>query len=218
MDKQEVIRIIKKYKRSNKQDILRLLPIYKESEIVGYMRPLTFDYSQTLFNIVKVLSDWRRDNPTAGTGTFVVTDERTEKWLIKNVLDNEDRIIFLITDLKGDYIGHIGLAEFDEENLSADIDAVLRGVKNNLPGIMSYALKTIIVWGKDVLGLQNIYLDVYDDNVHAIKFYKRNNFAEVGKISLVKVRYENEVKWEIDKNLNPQYADKCYIRMKYMGD
>lgn len=213
---------LKEYKRCKKEDILHLLPIYQADELTAYLRPLTFDYKISLPQIVNVLSSWRRNNPTAGTGTFHVTDERTENWLQKFVLKNENRIIFIIMDLQGRYIGHIGFAEFDYtgkngEGKTADIDAVLRGEKNILPGIMSDALRTLIYWGKRELKLENIFLDVFSDNLHAIQFYEKNHFEKVKRIALVKAVYDSETKWEIDENINPDLAAKCYIRMKYVG-
>ncbi len=214
----EIDKILKEYKRSDKENILHLIPIYQENVLVGYLRPITFDFKESLPGLVHSLSVWRRENPTAGTGTFIVTDERTERWLENFVLRNEKRIIFVIIDKESKYLGHIGLAEFDYEHRTADIDAVLRGVGGTHKGIMSAALKTIIAWGQRELGLKEIYLDVYDDNIHALNFYQKNCFEEVGRIALVKVCYEDEEKWEIDKQMDPYIAEKCYVRMRYKGE
>ena len=205
--------VLKNYKYM-KDDILHLVPIYCEETIIGYLRPITADFMIAMPNIVSTLSRWRRDNPMAGTGSFEVTDARTQNWVEKFVLKNEKRIIFLIQDLEFRYIGHIGLAEIDTEQNSADIDAVLRGERGISKGIMTYALQAIINWCKIKLGIRNIFLDVFSDNPHAIKFYEKNNFIEVKRIALEQICYENEIKWEINETMNPNEAERCYIRME----
>ena len=57
---------------------------------------------------------------------FEITDERTELWVEKYVLKNENRIIFVIQDLENHYLGQIGLAGINGEQRSAEIDAVVR--------------------------------------------------------------------------------------------
>jgi len=209
---------LKEYKRIKKTDILHLLPVYMGDVLAGYLRPVTFDYKVSMPGIVNELSEWRRENPDAGTGTFEVTDERTEKWLKTFILENERRILFIIMDLNNENIGQIGLAGFDFENASSDIDAVLRGKKDTAKGIMGAALEAIIRWGKTELQLKNIFLDVFNDNKHAISFYINHGFCEEGRIALVQKSYENEVKWEMDYDLNPGLAERRYIRMRYIKE
>ncbi len=206
--------IIKKYKCKEKTDILHMIPVYHGEILRAYLRPITFDYKFSMPDIVPTLSRWRRENPTAGTGTFKVTDERTQKWVENFVLKNERRIIFIIQNLEFQYVGHIGLAEINYIQSYADIDAVLRGEKDLLKGIMSDALQTIINWAKNELEIGNIYLDVYSDNLHAIQFYKKHNFREIKRIALEKVIYQNEVKWEISEAIAPDEAEKVYVRME----
>lgn len=209
---------LKEYKRSKQTDILHMLPVYTEDVLSGYLRPLTFDYKVSMPGIVSELSKWRRENPYAGTGTFEVTDDRTEKWLKTFILENEKRILFIIIDLNNRYIGHIGLAGFDFVNSSSDIDAVLRGKKDAVKGIMGAALGTIMRWGKEELQLKDFFLDVFNDNIHAINFYINHGFCEESRIALVKKDYGDEVKWETDYAIDPGMAEKCYIRMKYIKE
>lgn len=205
---------LKEYKRSKREDILHLLPIYQRNELVAYLRPITFDYKISLPGIVNALSKWRRENPNAWASVFDVTDERTEKWLEKYVLRNKDRIIFVIQDLKNDYIGQIGFAGFDYNEKSVEIDAVVRGKKDILPGVMGAALKAIIEWGKKELYLEHIFLDVFDDNTHAIEFYKKNNFVEIKRIALNEVKCGTEIRWQIDEQLQSKQASRYYIKME----
>ncbi len=214
MTQREIEKILNEYKRSKKEDLLYLLPIYQKHNLAGYLHPITYDYKISLPGIIGKLSTWRRNTPFAWNSVFEITDERTELWVEKYVLKNENRIIFVIQDLENHYLGQIGLAGINGEQRSAEIDAVVRGEKNLRPGIMGASLNTIIAWGKKKLCLENISLDVFDDNTHAIDFYKKNGFIECGQTALIKEESSAETRWHTDESLDPVKACRRYIQMK----
>lgn len=215
MDREDIEKKLNEFKRNKKDDFLYLLPVYHEDRLKAYLHPITYDYNISLPGIVPALSQWRRDTPFAWNSVFEVTDERTEKWLEKFVLNKKDRIIFIIKDLQNNFVGQIGLAGFNYSDESAEIDAVVRGRKDVIPGIMSAALNTIIKWGRDYLGIGFFFLNVFDDNTHAIEFYKKNNFIEEGRIALVKEQHGTEINWKEDSQTDASVASRCYIKMKW---
>jgi len=146
--------ILDSYKCKSYDDYLICLPVYDEGKkIVAFLRPITKNYIETIPNCVELMSKWRIENPTISTGKFTVTHERTQRWLDNLVINKNDRIIFLIMDFSGNYLGHIGYASFNYKKKSAEIDSVLRGVKGVMPGLMGFCMNTIIEWGKKVLHL-----------------------------------------------------------------
>lgn len=213
-----VNRTLYAYKRKSKNDYLVLLPIYdKGAQVVAFLRPITKDFRVTTPECVALLSKWRVENPSIATGTFEVTHERTEKWLDNLVIENDNRILFLIQAIDGSYLGHIGFAAFDDKKEGAEIDSVLRGVKDTSPGLMEWAMETIMQWGKDVLRLKEISLKVFSDNLHAIAFYKRCGFREDILIPLIKVVLPGEEKWEIATPEESAEAGRYYLQMIYEG-
>lgn len=165
------------FKCKSKEDLLKCIPFYdNEDHLCGFLRPITQDYRITLPDCGKLLSAWRNENPSMSAEEFRATEAGTEKWLDKLVLDREDRILFLILGLKGEKIGHMGYSSFQYAQKSCEIDAVLRGDKTAFPGIMTFSLRSLIEWGLRDLKLENITLRVFSDNIHAIQFYKRNDF------------------------------------------
>ncbi|MFP3154904.1 GNAT family N-acetyltransferase [Lachnospiraceae bacterium ZAX-1] len=210
--------ILDMYKCKSEGDYLVCLPIYNEDgDIEAYLRPITQDYRTTIKDCAELLSKWRVENPTISTGTFEVTEERTKRWLDKLVVGNDDRIIFMIQGLNGHYLGHIGLTSFDATRKEAEIDSVLRGTKNEISGLMKHAMAAIIRWGQDELQLNHIKLKVFNDNTHAVEFYKKCGFIEEKRLPLVKVSLEDEEKWEISADLNLQNAEKYYLEMVLVG-
>jgi RimJ/RimL family protein N-acetyltransferase len=208
--------ILDKYKRKNKSDYLICLPVFNSDEnIVAYLKPITADYIDTIPDCVEIMSKWRIENPMIGTGTFTVTHERTKRWLDNFVINNSDRIIFLTMDFNGNYIGHIGYAAFDYASRSAEIDSVLRGEKEVIPGLMQFCMSVMIKWGKEVMKLNQITLKVFADNTHAISFYERCGFKKDILIPLVKNILPDEEKWEISKDANITNAERYYLKMVY---
>ena len=128
-------------------------------------------------DLAVIFARWRNENPTMSSDKFIATCEGTAQWLDNMVISRDDRILFLILSLDGVKIGHIGYSSFNYEEKCCEVDAVLRGEKLSMPGMMTCALGALIHWGLNDLQLENIRLRVFDDNLHAIDFYKRNCFS-----------------------------------------
>lgn len=210
--------ILDSYKCKNKGDYLIILPVYNDQqEEIAYLRPITANYMRTIPSCVELMSRWRAENPSLATGIFTVTHERTRKWLDNLVVGNDRRILFLISDFNGRYLGHIGFAAFDYENKSAEIDSVLRGVKDCMPGLMQHCMKSMIDWGKCVLKLEEIALEVFLDNTHAVEFYRRCKFVDNIRIPMVKITLPDEEKWEPSPDPKMQDAERYFLKMIYKG-
>jgi len=212
--KSRIVETFNSYKCKNQSDELKLIPISDQNDLIGFLKPVTFHYKLTSPEYISLFSQWRRENPVGFATIFEITDQRTEFWLDKILLNREDRLLFVILSLKGEPVGHIGYSSFNFEAKSCEIDNVVRGVKTDHKGIMSHALKSIILWGENVLKLDNIYLRVLSDNTHAIKYYERNNFEKQFDIPLYKVVEKDEIKWIESKSHEEEKPDRYFTVMK----
>ena len=175
--RQLVKETLDKMKRHSAKEALLCLPVLDDrGELAGFLRPITWDYRDTMEGLGELLSRWRNENPLLSASPFKATAEGTEAWLDKQVLAREDRILFLISEKNGRLVGHIGFSSFNYEEKGCEVDAVLRGEKNGCPGIMTHSLKALIRWGLDALKLEKISLRVLSHNLHAIRFYEKNGF------------------------------------------
>ncbi|MBR0598679.1 GNAT family N-acetyltransferase [Sinanaerobacter chloroacetimidivorans] len=189
-------------KRQRKEDLLTLIPLYHHDDLYGFLRPITKDYRITIPDCGSLLAKWRNENPTMSAQAFLATAEGTERWLDNQVIEREDRILFLVLGLDGAKIGHIGFSSFNFEDKSCEVDAVLRGDKSAAPGMMSFALAGLIDWGLRELKLKKITLRVFDDNHHAIRFYQRNHF-----ILMNQEKNHEPVHHESEKQYASMYLD-----------
>jgi len=178
------------------------------------LKPIQSNYHEIYNNLPALLSRWRKENPTISTGVFEITEERTKKWLENYVLNNNDRIIFMIDDEENNSFGHIGLTNFNFENNTVELDSVLRGVKGIYPGLMSLSVNKIIDFVLNCLFLKGVGLSVFSDNESAISFYNNLGFKTVDKLPLIKVKYPDETKLEIRPKNSNSPIEKYYLKMK----
>lgn len=165
--------------------------------------------------LIQKLAQWRKENAFAYPSQFAVTFESTKQWLHKNVLDVEDRILFLVADEHGHLIGHLGYANGLNDFGELEIDNVVRGVDKCSPGIMSLAMKKILDWAEEIISPSRIFLRVMDDNLHAISFYKKLSFVEDERIPLKKFVEGEHIIYRPQAHFE-NTPDKHFLRMNYM--
>tara|TARA_Y100000385_G_C13001993_1_gene597687 strand:- start:514 stop:1173 length:660 start_codon:yes stop_codon:yes gene_type:complete len=190
------------------------IPVYNNSKVVAYLNPIQYNFEDLDYNLSELLSRWRVENPSISTGTFKVTEERTSKWLLSHVLGRKDRIIFMISSLEDEPLGHIGLSNVNYKNNSVELDSVLRGVKSSLPGLMTFSTKSMIDFAFNYFKFSDIYLSVFSDNFQAIRFYENLNFEEVDKTPLMKIEKDDEIKYEVTSKNSEIEFEKYYLKMK----
>lgn len=141
-------------------------------------------------HIIELLSKWRAENESAYPTRFKVTVEGTGKWLKSNLLDVEDRLLFMVYNKFNTPVGHLGFANCTNDDCSMEIDNVLRGIDED-PGIMSEAMTALIEWAQQTLWPDAIRLRVLNDNQHAVNFYEKLGFQTDSQTPLKKVTTES---------------------------
>jgi len=134
---------------------------------------------------IHLLTNWRETYSNFFASKFNVSENRTKQWLEKNYVLRNDRILFLLI-VNGKKIGHIGIINYDKSENCSEIDNVLRGDRENFPGIMKIALTKILEIGFNELKLGKFILKVLNDNKKAISLYKTCGFTLVDRIPLEK--------------------------------
>jgi len=190
------------------------IPVFQGTRRVATLIPITrtFFHDHRSNETIRLLTEWRRSNERWYPSVFTVTEERTRVWLQKHVLENHERILFVLIDPDGEIFGHMGLYH-------GEIDNVLRGRKQVVKGGMTAGLHSLMKWCYDELKIKNLYLRVFSDNLDAIHFYKNCGFLEIDKIPLEKIEENNETKWVESEEIDISSAERifCVMRIDLAG-
>lgn len=180
----------------------------------GYLVPVARMHAEDAA-LVRKLADWRERNMSAYPTQFPVTVEGTTSWLKERVLAAEDRMLFLVLDRHGRVMGHLGLTNCLNDERSAEVDNVVRGVEGEEPGIMSLAMKTLLGWTEEFLAPAEITLRVFADNSHAISYYEKLGFVEEGRIPLRKHVSGERIEYLPLEEGDSAPQDRTFVRMRY---
>jgi len=161
----------------------------EKTEKPCYLVPIGKFFADDLA-LVSAMGKWRDAHQYSYPSRFEVTNAGTAKWLKSAVIENENRLLFLMQDPSGKYLGHIGLLKLDETR--CEIDNVLRG-ETEVPGIVSSALRELERFASEELGLESLELRVLASNSHAVDFYLRNSYREIRRIGLANIGAAGEV-------------------------
>lgn len=155
------------------------MEILFSSERIDFIRPIE-DLAEEYMNLF--------NNPdvyqfiTDNENNFSIEDEI--KWVRNH---QEDYIFTFINRSNGDFIGNGGFNSINE--FSAEIAIVIcPNYQNNHYG--TEAMKAMIAYGFDVIGLEEITLVVYSNNSRAIHCYKTLGFEEYKQV--LNVKFNNE--------------------------
>jgi len=162
---------------------------------------------------ITMLSTWRVENAKAYPTQFPVTDQGTARWIRKGLLDVVDRILFLIVSPTGAPIGHLGYASCLEQPGRMEIDNVIRGVKQGYPGIMESAMRALIAWANERFMPDEIFLRVFAENEHAIRFYEKCSFITDVEIPLRKHEDGERISFTPLATGDNKPADAAFKRM-----
>lgn len=163
--------------------------------------------------LIKNLTEWRGRQMKWFLFQFRATQKGTKKWLKDLVIDAPDRILFMVESLKGEQIGHMGLNRFNFDSMECEVDNVIRGNNNLLPGIMTKGLGKIIDWAFSDLGVKTLYIRTFEDNEHTVKFYERLGFKKLKVNPLKKVVTEKMTQWIEMPYAKKSPENRYYLKM-----
>lgn len=157
-----------------------------------WLLPVT-EWHRESARLGSLMSQWRNFHAEAFLPSLHTSPEQTVNWLASRVLEEKQRILFLVEDRQLGTVGHIGLWLRDGWRL--EIDNVVKSPACSKRGVMSRALTSLAKWCEDNLPVDELFLRVLTTNSHAISFYKSNHFVPNGfrKVSDTSPILRNEI-------------------------
>ena len=141
-----------------------------ESEHILFVRPterLVPDY-------LAMVNDWERVGRLIGSRRDPISEEKERRWVQKKLAENAS--LFSILDKEsGAFIGNI---EFmDVQDGSAELGIAVTAAMQD-KGYGTEAVRAMVRYGMNTLGLRRVFLKVFPDNARAIHVYEKCGFRE----------------------------------------
>lgn len=211
---QSVVSLFDDLKNNRPSSSPPVIPVYRNKKVIAYLRIISVASLRNPTEI-RYLTAWRKRNQIWFPSQFKVTLSGTKKWSMNNLIKAKDRVLFMVVDLTGQSIGHVGLYRFDFEKKSCEIDNIIRG-KNVIPGVMTDAVKSLVWWSRDFLKLKDFTLKVFNDNTRALDLYNRIGFREIRRTPLNKVIENGIVNWKELTNTDIAKPERYMVEMKLL--
>lgn len=146
-------------------------------------------------DLIPMLARWRSENLRGFPRWVAVGGEETRVWARRQLIEREDRLLFLIIDATGTPVGNIGLSSFDQQSRDCELDNVIRGDKRARPGIMRDAGRALLDWAFRDLNLAGMWVECFFDNFPAVRLYHRLGFVPVRLCPIRQVPAEGGSEW-----------------------
>jgi RimJ/RimL family protein N-acetyltransferase len=152
------------------------IPVFQYGRKWGWLESVTWGDLERAETLAEVTA-WRRQASAALAGTFPLTAGGTRQWLVGDVLEAPDVILFWVRGLDGARVGHAGLSGIDARNGAAEIAHLLRGVTQSHPGIMYCGAQSLMAWAYQTLEVEQINARVARGNTRMLRLLHRCGFA-----------------------------------------
>ncbi|MFA6271579.1 MAG: GNAT family protein [Patescibacteria group bacterium] len=126
------------------------------------------------------LNDHKVNKFTGDEAWEETTLKKEKKWFAEYQKSDNKRFFTICDDVKP--IGFMGLSKISKKSKNADLFIAIGDAEYRGKGIGKKAMLWIIDYGFNKLKLHKIYLNVYENNVPAVKLYKSLGFVVEGKI------------------------------------
>jgi len=177
----------------------------------GYLMPVG-DLHRDDHRLIADLARWREENYFVFPTQFPVTIEGTTRWLHKSIIENPDRLLFLVLDRCGHAMGHVGFTEYLNDQGEMEAENIVRGVKVGAPGLMSRAMRAMLGWARG-LGGRRFHLRVFSDNQHAVDFYRQLGFKDDVLLPLRRHKEESSTIYRPVAEGDKDKPDKFFLQM-----
>jgi RimJ/RimL family protein N-acetyltransferase len=184
----------------------------EHNELIN-LRPLPNKLFKESKNDADLMTKWRKKHVNSFVTIFKPTVIGTKKWLQDCYFNNSEDIIFFVETVEKVPFGHLSLYNFDFSKNECEYGRVIKGANLGPKDSMKFASLELINWGFNILKLNKIYLEVFEDNFRAVKLYKKIGFSIVQKIPCILIKTGNLKMWKnTDTNLDMSFKN---IRNKY---
>ena len=140
------------------------------SENIRFVRPteaLVPDY-------LAMVNDWEHVGRLIGSRREPFTEQQERQWVQKKLAAGAP-VFSMLDKESGAFIGTIEFMDVQAESAELGV-AVTAAMQNR--GYGTEAIRAMVRYGMDALGLRRVFLKVFPDNARAIRVYEKCGFRE----------------------------------------
>tara|TARA_B100000378_G_scaffold19182_1_gene15091 strand:- start:1197 stop:1898 length:702 start_codon:yes stop_codon:yes gene_type:complete len=210
------LKLSEKLKNSLKMSYYEKLKEIKNFGSVDFMR-IKYQGKNVILRLVDesdetviLLTKWREMYRNNFGTDFSISEQKTREWIRKGVLENPDKIVFVIY-VENRKIGIISTAEYDEKTNSAILDTMMKDPTYKLPGLMTTIEKVYLKWMFDELNLSKITGFLFSDNKKMMDIHQKCGWAIIDIVPIQKISTDEGTKWEkISSKLDNMKAERYF--------
>jgi RimJ/RimL family protein N-acetyltransferase len=140
------------------------------------LRPLTAADTETM---AEVIDDPETARLTGSAGHPPLSAERLRAWYGSRAEQTDRLDLGLVDRASGELVGELVLHEWDEPNRSCGFRIAV-GPRGRDRGLGREAVRLLLGYGFEQLGLHRVHLEVYAFNPRALRVYERVGFVREG--------------------------------------
>jgi hypothetical protein len=182
---------IKKIKKSNSKSFIKF--DYQKNQI-------ELKLVDTSNETVLLITNWRKKYRMMFLTDFTITEQHTKEW-IKNIICNDNRILFMIY-LNGEKVGTIGTASYESEQNCAQLDNLMKNPTCSIPWLIPIVEIAYLKWMFEYFDLSMIKGILFLDNFPSLNLHLNCGFKIVKKIPVEKIILKSSSVWKEIKNKN----------------
>ena len=130
-------------------------------------------------DLVQRLSNLRNDVIHIYPNASLSTLESTQKWLKDYVIQNEERILFIVLNEHSKILGHLGI--WIKEGGSFELDNVVKASDCKIQGLFTAAVRSLESWFNEMTNISLLSLRVLESNKHAQNFYHELGYQVISQ-------------------------------------
>ena len=187
----------------------------QSSEIIAHLIPVG-EWILTRTKVLMSIAEWRNKYMRFYLTQFDADLENAINYIQSKIHPNSSAIFFMIADKQHKIIGHIGFSNILSS--AAELDNILLGEATSIRNLMQEIENQSIIWIRDFLGLEKIFLKVLSYNSLAINLHEMCGFQVEERVPIRKIHYLKQWRYEPclpeDSNLDFQ----CLIMSKCLKE
>jgi hypothetical protein len=131
-----------------------VVPISRPDESLGSLQAVTWDDAGNS-TVIELLVGWHRSLLAVFAFQMPMSAGGVRRWLMEQVLEAPERLLFWVRDIAGHMVGHVGLSRFDFAERTVAVRDVVCGV-GGAEAILAEAVETLKTWVREAFSLRAV--------------------------------------------------------------